>query len=248
MKVVVSCSTYGRLPFLPRMLASFLSQTHEDKHLVIINDEGEVKIRCEYPNVTCINLNERLSIGRKRNLAWELMPCDFIQPFDDDDILLPNKITRGVNFLKDNPEYSSYLNKSGLIIYGDDCMYSTAPPSTFALFTYNAWKEVGGYANSSHGEDVEFYNKMPNNFAECDENNLDYFYVYGGVNYHASSNEDYEHISKRQLDDMNLRGKTYNIIPDFVQFNKFVELSERYKLTKSPIRVLNPSMGNIELS
>ena len=36
MKVLVVVPTYGRLPFLGRVVVSFLSQTYEDKELVII--------------------------------------------------------------------------------------------------------------------------------------------------------------------------------------------------------------------
>lgn len=39
MKVLIVCPTFGRLPFLGRMLASFLSQDYSDKRLVLINDD-----------------------------------------------------------------------------------------------------------------------------------------------------------------------------------------------------------------
>jgi glycosyltransferase involved in cell wall biosynthesis len=81
MKVLVVMPTYGRIPFLNRALASFLSQTYDNKELVIINDDKNVELKCEYPNVICINLNKKILIGQKKNLATNVGYHDLYMPF-----------------------------------------------------------------------------------------------------------------------------------------------------------------------
>ena len=69
MKTLVVCPTYGRIPYLNRMLSGFLHQTYNDKHLVIVNDDVNVELCCNEPSVTCINLNRKILLPQKRNIA-----------------------------------------------------------------------------------------------------------------------------------------------------------------------------------
>ena len=54
MKTLIIMPTYGRIPFLNRALASFLKQNYDDKTLVIINDDNNIELKCNYKNVVCI--------------------------------------------------------------------------------------------------------------------------------------------------------------------------------------------------
>jgi glycosyltransferase involved in cell wall biosynthesis len=58
MKVLLVCPTYGRIPYLGRMVASFLSQNYDDKHLVIVNDDSNVELCCDIKNIIVININK----------------------------------------------------------------------------------------------------------------------------------------------------------------------------------------------
>jgi len=68
MKVLVICPTYGRLPLLGRVLASFLDQDHTDKELIFINDDKNVQLTCDIENVHVLNLTKKITLGSKRNI------------------------------------------------------------------------------------------------------------------------------------------------------------------------------------
>ena len=97
MRSIVVCATYGRIPYLRRVLASFLSQTHDDKHLVIVNDDKNVTLCCGYDNVTVINCSDRLSIGAKYNLGISCVGGDVIFIHNDTDVFLPKMIESHVD-------------------------------------------------------------------------------------------------------------------------------------------------------
>lgn len=251
MKVLVVCPTYGRLPFLNRMLASFLSQTYIDKHLVIVNDDVNVRIVCNEDNVTCINMDTKMLIPQKHNIGNALNYSDLIMPFDDDDIFMPNRIANSVKAHKENPNVGMFVKLIQYTLYGDIFSHGGCSP-TVCSYTRKTWNEVGGYKYySNHGEDIDFFNSIKNKVVTRDDKELDFVYNYGNINYHASSvfkEGEVERIAKRQLEQMNMVGKEYILVPDYEEYNKFVELGRRYDADRIPIKVNHVGYGKIDIS
>lgn len=249
MKALVIMPTYGRIPFLNRALASFLSQTYDDKELVIVNDDKNIEIKCEYPNVTCINLSKKILIGQKKNLATNLGYHNLYIPFDDDDIMLPNRIQNCVNMHTNNTNIGLYRNILCYTIYGDEFFISHSAQNAIS-YTKKIWFESGGYLHDTNcGEDQEFKNKIDNKVEMEDSESIDYVYNFGGLNYHLSSTSDVdiERIAYQQLLDMNLLNKTYYIEPDWDEFTIFLELDRIYKEKQQPIKVKHVGLGKIKI-
>jgi glycosyltransferase involved in cell wall biosynthesis len=144
MKALFICPTYGRIPFLGRMLAGFLRQTYDDKHLVIINDDKNVELCCDYDNVTCININKKILLDAKRNIGACFGNYDLIFPQDDDDIAMPNRIANHVKKFQENPDINLYRNSASYLIYGDEFKIKKNAPNACS-YIKKAYYEIGGY-------------------------------------------------------------------------------------------------------
>lgn len=249
MKALVVCPTFGRIPYLNRMLASFLSQEYDDKELVIINDDVNVEICCEYPEVTCINLNKKILLPQKRNIGNSIGYHDVILPHDDDDIFLPDRISNHVKQFQENPNIWFYRNDAAYIVYGSEFKIGRCSPNA-ASYLRTAWLACGGYCHTQNaGEDIEFVERLSNLKTHYDEEAIDYVYNWGGVNYHLTHTSDdvVEGLAFAQLKALNLVGKKYWMTPDFEMYDKFVGLAERHKLTKQNIMVEHTEPGKFNV-
>jgi glycosyltransferase involved in cell wall biosynthesis len=233
MRVLVICITYGRLPFLGRAVASFLNQNYDNKELLIINDDKNVQLSCKHNNwdgdkISIINLNKRLSLGSKRNLGVSFGDYDIYMPHDDDDVFLPNRISNHVSKHLNHPDINLYRNEASYILYGDQFLIGGNSPNAVS-YTKNGWMDAGGYPDVYAWEDQA---------------------LYGGINYHVScsSAEDVANIADRQLRDMGLYGSTYEIIPDWNEYDKFTHLDRLYKQSNTPMLVKHTSLGKIDVS
>jgi glycosyltransferase involved in cell wall biosynthesis len=252
MKVLLIAPTYGRLPYLGRLVASFASQKYDDKELVIINDDKNIQIMCEYPGVTCINLTNRILVTHKKNIAVSLGFHDLYMPHDDDDVFLPNRIQNHVNKFKENPDLPLYRNELAYILFGGDFKVSASGFNCIS-FTKKAWFEAGGYAHKvASGQDQEFINKIKSKIVEKNENEVDYVYNWSGLNYHLSSSKEHDitTIADKQLREMGLVGKKFYIQPDFEEYKKFVQLDEMYKSGRRDLIVNHQGMerGKIDIA
>lgn len=247
MKVLVVCSTYGRLPFLPRVLAGFLSQDYDDKQLVFVNDDKNVRLNCSYDNVICINLNRKLLLPQKRNVGIGTSYSDIIMQYDDDDVFLPNKISNHVE--KHREGWEVYRNTATYIVYDNVFKIDASSPTNIS-YTRKAYHEVGGYANQQTiGEDFEFYHKLKENDKFLEERNtdkIDFVYNWSGVNYHSTYQDcnSIEQIAEAQLKDMGFFGEEYEILPNFDEYNKFVRLHEEYN---GPRQIKHAGYGKINV-
>lgn len=249
MKVLVIMPTYGRIPFLNRALASFLSQTYDDKELVIVNDDKNVEIKCEYPNVTCININKKILLGQKLNIGVNLGFYELFLPTDDDDVMLPNRIENCVSIHKNNSNIELYWNKYSYTIYGNEFSLAGSGANTVS-YTRECWLKYGGYLhNKNNGPDQEFRDKVKNKLFLDSENLSDYVYNWGGINYHTSCSDDYsiEQIAYNQLLELNLLNKKYYIEPDFFEYKKFIELKNMYDEKKEPIKIEHIEFAKIKI-
>jgi glycosyltransferase involved in cell wall biosynthesis len=241
MKALVVCPTYGRIPYLGRMLASFLSQDYDDKHLVIINDDKNIELCCDYKNVTIININQRLTVGQKRNIGVSIGEYDLILPFDDDDVFLPKRISN--NVLKISKGFHGYRNIPSYITYDKKFSIGDSPPNCFS-FLKTKWFDFKGYQSLIDGsDDTRIYDQFVSNgktLVEKNANDIDFVYNFSGVNYHLSAGAPPKHIENvayHQLKVLGIVGKKYYIEPDFDKLKMITDLVDLYTINKTNINI-----------
>lgn len=100
---LVSCimPTRNRRAFVPRAIAQFLSQDHDNRELIVV-DDGEDEIADLLPDLPSIRYHRAEgihSIGAKRNLACEMARGTLIAHWDDDDWMAPQWLSSQVETL-----------------------------------------------------------------------------------------------------------------------------------------------------
>jgi len=92
-----------RREFLPLLKACINNQNYDKSKLewVILDDGDNKNINFDDCLVKPLyfHCSQKLTIGRKRNIACQISAGEFISFFDDDDIHYPTKVTAGVNTL-----------------------------------------------------------------------------------------------------------------------------------------------------
>lgn len=131
MKLVsVVVATYKREAELKNALESLAKQTYPNMEIVLVDDNGNdewnskvsetVKVfRNRYPKIKleCIVNNSNQGSSKTRNIGIHSANGDYITFLDDDDIYLPDKIRKQVEFMETNQcDYSI----TDLILYNED--------------------------------------------------------------------------------------------------------------------------------
>ena len=129
--------------------------------LVVVNDFDQQTLIFDHPRVTIVNLPKRCqTIGEKRNIASNLSKGKYLMPWDDDDIHLPDRISRLYDFascgnhrhvtqgayysLKTNGHYEiNYHSHAGMHLLEKDL-----------------WEEVGEYTEMNSEEDQDLNKKL----------------------------------------------------------------------------------------
>jgi glycosyltransferase involved in cell wall biosynthesis len=106
--VSVCTPTYNRRPFIEGMIKCFNNQTYpKDKMEWIIIDDGTDKIEDlvkEHQNVKYFKYDEKMSLGKKRNLLHEKSKGEILVYMDDDDYYPPQRVSHAVEKLMSNKE------------------------------------------------------------------------------------------------------------------------------------------------
>jgi len=105
--VSVCTPTFNRRPFIPYMIKCFEHQDYpKDRIEWIIVDDGTDKIGDlvqHIPQVKYFAYNEKMLLGKKRNLMHDKTCGDIIVYMDDDDYYPPERISHAVNMLVKTP-------------------------------------------------------------------------------------------------------------------------------------------------
>ena len=106
--ISVCTPTFNRRPFIPMMLQCFENQTYpKDKIEWIIVDDGTDPIEdlvSHIPQVKYFKYNEKLTLGKKRNICNEKSSGEIILYMDDDDYYPPERFSHAVEMLRQNPK------------------------------------------------------------------------------------------------------------------------------------------------
>ncbi len=143
--VSICTPTFNRRPFIPIIIKCFENQTYpKDRMEWIIVDDGTDKIEdlvAHIPQVKYFRYDEKLTLGKKRNITNEKAKGDVIVYMDDDDYYPPERVSHAVNVLRLNPK-ALCAGSSAMYIYFKhiDKMYQFGPYSanhaTAATFAF----------------------------------------------------------------------------------------------------------------
>jgi len=143
--VSICTPTFNRRPFVPMMLKCFEHQTYpKDRIEWIIIDDGTDKIEDlvkHIPQVRYFKYDEKLTLGKKRNLSNEKAIGEIIVYMDDDDYYPPERVSHAVETLKNSP-HALCAGSSSMLIYFKHInkMYQFGPygpnHSTAATFAF----------------------------------------------------------------------------------------------------------------
>ena len=105
--VSICTPTFNRRPFWPFTIKCFNHQDYpKDKIEWIIIDDGSDLIEDlvkDIPQVKYFKYNEKMTLGKKRNLMHEKSKGDILVYMDDDDYYPPQRVSHAVNMLQTHP-------------------------------------------------------------------------------------------------------------------------------------------------
>jgi len=117
--VSICTPTFNRRPFIQMAIKCFEHQTYpKDKMEWIIIDDGTDKIEdlvSHIPQVKYFKYDEKLTLGKKRNISNEKAKGDIIVYMDDDDYYPPERVKHAVDRLKDSKALCA--GSSAMFIY-----------------------------------------------------------------------------------------------------------------------------------
>jgi glycosyltransferase involved in cell wall biosynthesis len=106
--VSICTPTFNRRPFIPYMIKCFEHQTYpKDKIEWIIIDDGTDPIGDlvqHIPQVKYFYYEDKMVLGKKRNLMHSKCSGDILIYMDDDDYYPPNRISHAVEMLQQHPK------------------------------------------------------------------------------------------------------------------------------------------------
>jgi glycosyltransferase involved in cell wall biosynthesis len=177
--VSVCTPTFNRRPFIPHIIKCFQSQDYpKNKIEWIIIDDGTDKIEDlvkDIPQVKYYQYDEKMTLGKKRNIAHEKCSGDIIIYMDDDDYYPPERISHAVERLRENPK-AKCAGSSEMYIYFKHIqkMYRFGPygpsHSTAATFAFRKelLKETSFDNNTSVAEEKHFLKNYTIPFVQLD--------------------------------------------------------------------------------
>ena len=147
--VSICTPTFNRRPFFPYIIKCFENQTYpKDRMEWIIIDDGTDKIEdivSHVPQVKYFKFDEKMSLGKKRNISHDKSKGDIIVYMDDDDYYPPDRVSHAVETLKKNPN-ALCAGSSEMYIYFKHIhkMYQFGPygPSHATAATFAFRKEL----------------------------------------------------------------------------------------------------------
>ena len=176
--VSVCTPTFNRRPFIAAMLQCFTHQTYpRDRMEWIIIDDGTDPIEdlvSSHPCVRYFRIEEKISLGKKRNMMHEKARGDIIVYMDDDDYYPPERVSHAVTTLLDHRTRQTGIKLAGsseMCIYfksgelrsphpsssegrGQMVQFGPYGPNHATAATFAFWKELLTDMNLAYDEDA----------------------------------------------------------------------------------------------
>lgn len=145
--VSVCTPTFNRRPFIQTMIKCFNSQDYpKNKMEWIIVDDGTDPIEDlvkSHPSVKYFKYDEKMTLGKKRNIMHKKSCGDIIVYMDDDDFYPPERVSHAVERLMENPN-ALCAGSSEMYIYFKDMKDMT----TNTYVKCNKMVQFGPYGDS----------------------------------------------------------------------------------------------------
>jgi glycosyltransferase involved in cell wall biosynthesis len=164
--VSICTPTFNRRPFIPYIIKCIESQTYSKKRIEwVIIDDGTDKIEdlvSHLPYVKYSYYPEKMTLGKKRNLAHAKSKGSIIVYMDDDDYYPPERISHAVEKLQNNPSaLCAGASMMHIFFKHVNQMYSFGPygpnhstAATFAfkreLLSLTSYEETASLAEEKH--------------------------------------------------------------------------------------------------
>jgi glycosyltransferase involved in cell wall biosynthesis len=164
---VVSClmPTFDRAEYVPRAIEYFLRQDLAQAELIVIDDSPEPieELVPEHPRVRLIQLEERRTIGAKRNLGAEVAQADLLANWDDDDWYAPWRLSYQVEQMSRSGADVGGLDRLLYVDLADGRAWRYIAPASLRtwladptlVFTHSLWKR-NPFPDTSMGIDCRF--------------------------------------------------------------------------------------------
>ena len=174
-RVTILMSVYNGLPFLPEAVGSILGQTFKDLTFLIVDDgstdgSGEFLEHLDDERLRILHQSHG-GLGAALNKGLAMCETEFIARMDADDVALPGRIAKQLNFLCEHPKVGTvgsqfaYLGPSGRTgfsphlpcdhetIYADLLRVRHALCHATITCRTALLKQIGGYRITGCGED-----------------------------------------------------------------------------------------------
>jgi len=164
--VSICTPTFNRRPFIPYIIKCIEGQTYSKKRIEwVIIDDGTDKIEdlvSHLPYVKYSYYPEKMTLGKKRNLAHAKSKGSILVYMDDDDYYPPERISHAVDTLQANPSalcagsslmhiYFKHINQ--MYAFGPyGANHSTAATFAFKreLLSQTSYEETASLAEEKH--------------------------------------------------------------------------------------------------
>jgi glycosyltransferase involved in cell wall biosynthesis len=199
MKVSVVMPVYNALPYLEDAVSSMLGQTFNDLVVVAV-DDGSTDGSLEYlrrvpdPRLRVVAVHTRGGAGPARNIGITSSSAEYVAFMDADDISLPTRIERQVEYLDRNPDigavgtlvsYYTHSGRAGFVppialdhenIRADLISGKHAIVNGTLLMRAEVLKRLGGYRIAGCGEDGDFHLRLTETTRVANLNEILYLY------------------------------------------------------------------------
>ena len=159
-------TTASRLRYLPGAFRCFLSQTYENKELVIVSEDSIEAHIPDHPAIRFVKIDGPATVGHKRNVACENAAGEVVVHWDDDDWSAPERMATQLAVLKrfDVPVtgfnsmcFSQEWDGKLMRYSNDDREYATG---TSLMYLRGYWRSHR-FENLNLAEDTRFTHAIP---------------------------------------------------------------------------------------
>jgi glycosyltransferase EpsE len=183
-RISVLMGIYNCEETLPEALDSLYNQTYKDFKLILCDDASTDETyqvaksyAAKYNNIILIENKNNIKLGATLNHCLEYADTDYVARMDGDDISLPTRFEKEIEFLDNNHEYAvvscpmTYFDESGNWGVGnpnekptkDDFKKNTPFAHGPCMIRTNVMKEVNGYTVNKfliRGQDYYLWYKI----------------------------------------------------------------------------------------
>ena len=182
-KITVLMPAYNAGRYIREAISSVLAQTYQNFELLIINDgstddTASVVLSFNDPKIVLVN-KQHEGIAQTLNTGLRMADGYYVARFDADDICMPDRLEKQLNFLNDHPDYvlvgsdAEYILENGDFLFNFKCiahsneevqqnMYVYCPfVHSSVMYKRDAVIRAGGYdAHAHHFEDYLLWTRL----------------------------------------------------------------------------------------